>query len=202
MEEVYSIKSGPKITGKVGSWNYGAYNSSSNNKSSSSVSKVSFRESTHERRGDLRGISLVAAVRESNFAVRYSKVNGSYPEEGPRGFFIEVALALAAKLNFSLEWTPPPDGQWGSEREDGTWTGMVGMLAEGRADVCTTELTVTLGRSKEGKICYLTSRKVSFVDVAAVVATIVALTVAAELGCLVVDNWRKKFDFDLKNNVI
>ena len=38
-------------------------------------------------------------------------------------------------MNFTYTLRPPPDGEWGVIREDGTWTGQVGELAAGRVDI-------------------------------------------------------------------
>ena len=38
-------------------------------------------------------------------------------------------------MNFTYSVTEPPDGQWGSLRPDGTWTGKVGMLQEKKVDL-------------------------------------------------------------------
>ena len=46
-------------------------------------------------------------------------------------------------MNFTYSVTEPPDGQWGSLRPDGTWTGKVGMLQEKKADLGTRQLTHT-----------------------------------------------------------
>ena len=64
-----------------------------------------------------------------------------------KGMFAEVFFALQGVLNFTFILTRPPDGQWGSLQSDGTWTGMVRELQEGRADIAATDFTVTRARS-------------------------------------------------------
>ena len=52
-----------------------------------------------------------------------------------KGMFPEVFFALQYVLNFTYVVTKPPDGQWGAIQSDGTWSGMVRELQEGRADI-------------------------------------------------------------------
>ena len=42
----------------------------------------------------------------------------------------QVADALANSLNFTYEIEAPPDGAWGQQRPDGSWTSMVGMVCD------------------------------------------------------------------------
>nr|XP_045600082.1 probable glutamate receptor [Procambarus clarkii] len=42
---------------------------------------------------------------------------------------------LASALNFSFTYARPPDGSWGFKHEDGSWTGMVGMVERREADI-------------------------------------------------------------------
>ena len=50
-------------------------------------------------------------------------------------------------MNFSYTLIKPPDGQWGSIQPDGTWSGMVNLLANRDIDIATTDFTVTEERS-------------------------------------------------------
>ena len=51
------------------------------------------------------------------------------------GTFVEVFKELSELLNFSYTVTNPPDGEWGSEKDDGTWSGMVGQLETKMVDI-------------------------------------------------------------------
>nr|XP_045611872.1 glutamate receptor U1-like [Procambarus clarkii] len=44
---------------------------------------------------------------------------------GPMAYLVSY---LAKALNFSYMYLRPPDGSWGLKREDGTWSGMLGMV--------------------------------------------------------------------------
>ena len=50
-------------------------------------------------------------------------------------------------MNFTHTLIKPPDGQWGSIQPDGTWSGMVKLLANQEIDIATTDFTVTQERS-------------------------------------------------------
>ncbi len=41
---------------------------------------------------------------------------------------MDIARVMASALNFTLDLRRQPDGKWGSKREDGTWSGMMGSL--------------------------------------------------------------------------
>ena len=58
--------------------------------------------------------------------------NGEYEM---KGMFSEIFFALQDILNFTYVLKKPPDGQYGSLRTDGTWTGMIRELQEQRADI-------------------------------------------------------------------
>ena len=50
-------------------------------------------------------------------------------------------------MNFTYTLIKPPDGQWGSIQPDGTWNGMINLLANQDIDIATTDFTVTEERS-------------------------------------------------------
>ena len=49
-------------------------------------------------------------------------------------------------MNFTYPLTKPPDGKWGAIQPDGSWNGMVNLLAKQDIDIAV-PLTVTLERS-------------------------------------------------------
>ena len=50
------------------------------------------------------------------------------------GIFADVFNELSRILNFSYTVINPPDGEWGSMKIDGTWSGMVGQLETRNVD--------------------------------------------------------------------
>ena len=56
-------------------------------------------------------------------------------EYAMKGMFADVFFALQDILNFTYVLKKPPDELWGSLQSDGTWTGMVRGLQDGRTDI-------------------------------------------------------------------
>ena len=50
-------------------------------------------------------------------------------------------------MNFTYTLIKPPDGQWGTIQPDGTWSGMVNLLANQDIDIAATLFAVTEERS-------------------------------------------------------
>ena len=65
----------------------------------------------------------------------------------PQGLFADVLATAASALGVELVWTSPSDGLWGSRASNGSWNGIVGMVARGEADVGAS-LGVTADRSE------------------------------------------------------
>ncbi|XP_069171937.1 glutamate receptor U1-like [Procambarus clarkii] len=51
------------------------------------------------------------------------------------GPLADLVTYLAKTLNFSYIYLRPPDGSWGLKREDGTWSGMLGMVITQEVDM-------------------------------------------------------------------
>lgn len=136
VEEIYSIDGGPAIRKPYSKWNveFGLHDASV--------------EYIWERRSDLGGTVLRNAVLEF---VPFSVV----VEEGGgalrcTGYFCEVSNRLAEILNFNETVMIPPDGKWGAiHRDNGTWSGIVGMLVDGRADISTSGKIDKVEKSSE-----------------------------------------------------
>ncbi|XP_043228630.1 glutamate receptor 2-like [Amphibalanus amphitrite] len=69
--------------------------------------------------------------------------NGSYHYEG---YLFQLWEAITSELNLSYVMQPVVDLGYGSVTENGTWTGVVGELAYGRADVALTWLKMRSDR--------------------------------------------------------
>ena len=56
-------------------------------------------------------------------------------------------ISLQEIMNFTYTVIEPPDGQYGALQPDGTWNGMVKLLANQDIDIATTTFAVTQARS-------------------------------------------------------
>ncbi|XP_064635837.1 glutamate receptor ionotropic, kainate 1-like [Lineus longissimus] len=63
------------------------------------------------------------------------------------GFLADILHELSKRLNFSVRYVLPADKQYGSLNSDGSWTGMVGMVVRGEADIAVSPLTATAVRA-------------------------------------------------------
>ena len=85
----------------------------------------------------------------------------SYGEQGNRVLFtngsnaeginVPVLEALEGHLGFDTYHIEPPDCYWGFQWPNGTWSGIVGELINGSADISLASLTATLERNQERK---------------------------------------------------
>ena len=50
-------------------------------------------------------------------------------------------------MNFTYTLFSPEDGEWGAPKDNGHWSGMVGMLESGEVDIAVTDLTYTVPRT-------------------------------------------------------
>ena len=134
LKEMYAIN-GVNILNDIGNWQQ-------------SVGLNISQPNIWERRNNLAGMT----VRVTTISI--PNVHELYYDDsedtiiGAGGFFIEPLNDMARDFNFSLTFTPPPDGNWGAISGNGTWNGMVGMLVEGRADIVAAQLSRTIERSR------------------------------------------------------
>ncbi|MPC14416.1 Glutamate receptor ionotropic, delta-1 [Portunus trituberculatus] len=134
-------RSGPGNLHRVATWSNTLRNSlSSSNLVDSHVAQFA------DHLKDLFGIPLKVVTFEFEPSVLYYR-DSSGKVEFPFGIDIEVVNALARTLNFTIIFEEPPKGElWGVEGDDGEWTGMVGRLARGEADIGVANLFLTLTR--------------------------------------------------------
>ncbi|GFR83294.1 glutamate receptor [Elysia marginata] len=79
------------------------------------------------------------------YVYRTTKSNGEYEYTG---FCIDLAYELAKTLNFTIEFTEPPDGGWGADTGNGTWSGMVGQIVREEVDIIIAPIGVTMAREQ------------------------------------------------------
>jgi len=79
-------------------------------------------------------------------------VNGG---TGYEGYIVDLLDALAGKLNFKYDINPVGDGRYGSyEPGQDRWTGMVGEVLTGVADMAVADLTITAKREEAVDFSY------------------------------------------------
>ena len=101
-----------------------------------------------ERRSDLKGVTLTNVVLDfGRFAEMQRTENGTI--DGGKGLSVEIVQQLSEELNFSIKFVDSYDGNWGAkDPESGRWNGMIRMLMEDEADICTTALSITPERNE------------------------------------------------------
>ncbi|CAG0892374.1 unnamed protein product [Darwinula stevensoni] len=111
-------------------------------------------ESMRENKTELRDISMVP-LREEIFQDRLLNMRGkalrvtylnAFPHVWERknkagriqmvGWEVQLLKEIAQRRNFTIVYIKPPDGKWGSwDKEKQKWTGMLGQVANGEADL-------------------------------------------------------------------
>ncbi|TRY78880.1 hypothetical protein TCAL_12653, partial [Tigriopus californicus] len=79
---------------------------------------------------------------EDSSGQRQTRENGSFG-----GISLDVIHNFQQTMNFTYELVESPDGTYGT-RQNQSWTGFVGQLINGSADVCIATLTITHSRRK------------------------------------------------------
>ena len=98
-----------------------------------------------ERRMDLSGLVLKISVMPSApYLALENHPNGTL---GMSGLFADVFHVLQGILHFEYELSTPPDKTWGNLNDDGSYTGMIGMLQRREIDLAPTSFTITNMRS-------------------------------------------------------
>ncbi|XP_063399028.1 glutamate receptor ionotropic, kainate glr-3-like [Mytilus trossulus] len=64
------------------------------------------------------------------------------------GLCFDILNEMARRLNFTYSVIIPPDGAFGAELPNGTWTGMVGMIQSEQADLVVSSLTINPDRER------------------------------------------------------
>ncbi|KAF8782460.1 probable glutamate receptor [Argiope bruennichi] len=66
----------------------------------------------------------------------------------PRGSEGKLLQLLSEALNFTYKLITPPDHLWGSRSPNGTWSGLVGLVSKGEADMALCSLGITNERKE------------------------------------------------------
>ncbi len=134
LNEIYAVK-GDRIEQIVGKWTSG-------------LGWTIRTPAIWDRRSDFGGVVLSNRVLSSDpLTVVDSDERGKFV--GARGPYQDILRLLGNHLNFTVDDGVPADGKWGSTGDGGeTWSGLVGMLAAGQADVVSCGLTPMPARSR------------------------------------------------------
>ncbi len=133
LREHFRVKGGRSMGAVLGSWTH-----------QSGGLVVRRSPEVWERRSDLGGAVL------TNTVLSWFPLSDLGPDGTQDGMLAEAFRYLQRSLNFSSVTVTPDDGEWGVRRPltphggdgDWYWSGMVGQLASGKADVSTAGLTV------------------------------------------------------------
>ena len=100
-----------------------------------------------ERRSDLMNVGLIDSVLDYPVLRKFTaREDGVILKQS--GLAPDILAVLQKRLNFSTEIVPPIDREWGSIMDDNvTWSGMIGDLAYGRADISTALLSPSFERN-------------------------------------------------------
>ncbi len=130
IHEVYSLFQGPQMSSYLAYWDI---------LSNKYVSVTTLGK--WDRRCDLQGAVLI------NAALPYYPI---LDESLIKGYSADITNAIGTKCNFTLSSIRPVDGQWGGQLdEEGLkYNGIIGMIANGEADISTAGLGMDSKRSK------------------------------------------------------
>ena len=132
LKETYALN-GKKKVQTVGTWR-------------ESTGLIVPTKSMWERRSNLEGMSIrVATVSSPPMEILYYDKSGESITAGG-GLFLEPMNILATILNFSADLRTPRNGKWGVQTNNGTWTGIIGMLDKQEADIAAADLSATEAR--------------------------------------------------------
>ncbi|KAK3095885.1 hypothetical protein FSP39_020337, partial [Pinctada imbricata] len=74
------------------------------------------------------------------------QVNGT--TIGYSGFCTDLLNELTVELNFTYDWVEPPDGEWGTLMDNGSWTGMIGQLERREVDLMVAAISIQADREQ------------------------------------------------------
>ncbi|XP_047477878.1 glutamate receptor ionotropic, delta-1-like [Penaeus chinensis] len=103
----------------------------------------------HQLRLALRDrVLTIVTIHRPPFTFVPRLADGGVDEGKVSGFDFEMLHHLQERLGFSYRLVYSYDGNWGSRMANGTWNGMVGMVARKEADMGVAPFTVTLAREE------------------------------------------------------
>ncbi|XP_069684881.1 probable glutamate receptor [Periplaneta americana] len=131
--EVYRVRSGTRLQEQVaGNW--------------SETRGATWTTMSVYQRRHLDGIVLKGVFKPEPPYVSAGKNEGNEPIE-IHGFCAELIKMLQHRMNFKMKYYVPEEPTFGTRREDGTWSGLMGEVTSGRADIGLNLFMVTAKRA-------------------------------------------------------
>ena len=107
---------------------------------------ASLVEAQNTRMALLEGVSLtISTLIEPPFVM---EATDGRSDSGKHGYIVDLLEALKEKLGFNYTLYLVPDGSYGAKTGAGAWTGLVGEVFQGRADISAAALTINSERYK------------------------------------------------------
>ena len=147
LHESYAIMNGDAITTKQAMWEPGDGNEG--------ISKLA---NIMERRSNLNGAVLKHAWFEDPPYVTYIRDESGNVVDYV-GYNAALLEELQNQMNFRIEHIPATVPHWGSKNEDGSWSGIVGMLVDKTIDISAIGLLMMPERRIAVDLCYPTFRE-------------------------------------------
>ena len=100
-----------------------------------------------QRRKNMEGVNInvVTELAEPYTTQMIPKGSGKFDV---KGMCADILFSLQSILNFTVDGvTKSPDGQWGTLKSDGTWTGMVRELQDERMDIGLSGFAISSARA-------------------------------------------------------
>ncbi|KAJ4432545.1 hypothetical protein ANN_21168, partial [Periplaneta americana] len=91
-------------------------------------------ETFHERRGSLQGVSIKAAVIPYKPYLNVAKYDGKTPVKF-EGYLMDLWNELQHRMNFTTKFVTSHDAVFGFLLDNGSWSGVVGMVLREEVDV-------------------------------------------------------------------
>ncbi|ELT97865.1 hypothetical protein CAPTEDRAFT_204388 [Capitella teleta] len=96
-------------------------------------------------------VSIATTMAWENMEMFIPQYNPFFEWSSPTTYYgidYDILNILSKHLDFRFRIMKPPDGQWGSPKGNGSWTGLIGLLQDNEADVAVSCLSITKARTQ------------------------------------------------------
>ncbi|XP_074657321.1 ionotropic receptor 25a-like [Tubulanus polymorphus] len=98
--------------------------------------------------GILGKVDFLGTVNNQFAELQVDRVDFGIKNKTTKKYSMDVLKELSNRLQFDYDIYEPNDGQFGARRPDGSWTGLIGELVSGTAELAVTSLSVTSEREE------------------------------------------------------